>query len=160
MNFFKTSGVAVALVLAGLAQPAFADETLQVFLWDTGSDVDMIQGHKLSDRASRVGEPMGISANASTVSAGEITFNVLNTSDDTIHEMVVVKLSDVNGTLPFNEDEFRVDEDLMNGFGEVSELEPGIRGQLTVTLEPGTYVLVCNIPGHYSSGMWTILTVE
>ncbi len=160
MNFAKTAGIAVALVLVGLAQPAFADETLQVFLWDTGSDVDMIKGHKLSDRVSRVGEPMGISANASTVSAGEITFSVLNTSDDTIHEMVVVKLSDVNGTLPFNPEESRVDEELMNGFGEVAELEPGTRGQLTVTLEPGTYVLVCNIPGHYSSGMWTILTVE
>ena len=158
MNFIKTAGIAAVIALAGMAQTAYADETLQVFLWDTGAD--MVQGHKLSDHASRVGEPMGISVSASSVSAGEITFNVLNASEETIHEMVVAKLPDGADELPFNMNESRVDEDAMNGFGEVSELEPGDRGQLTVNLEPGTYVLVCNIPGHYGSGMWTLLTVE
>ena len=158
MNIIKTAGIAAAFVLAGLAQSAYADETLQVFLWDTGAD--MVEGHKLSDHVSRVDEPLGVTASASTVSAGEISFDVLNASEEMIHEMVVAKLPDGNGALPFNTDEGRVDEDLMNGFGEVAELEPGERGQLTVNLEPGTYVLFCNIPGHYGSGMWTLLTVE
>ena len=38
--------------------------------------------------------------------------------------------------------------------GEVSELDPGKSGSLTVTLNPGKYLLICNDPGHYVSGMW------
>jgi uncharacterized cupredoxin-like copper-binding protein len=47
-----------------------------------------------------------------------------------------------------------VDEDKAGDKGEVSELNPGQSGSLTVTLAPGKYVLVCNVPGHYGAGMW------
>jgi uncharacterized cupredoxin-like copper-binding protein len=43
--------------------------------------------------------------------------------------------------------------------GEVSELDPHKTGALTVDLAPGTYVLYCNIPGHFDGGMWTTVTV-
>ena len=33
--------------------------------------------------------------------------------------------------------------------GEVSELDPGKSGTLTLTIKPGKYLLVCNVPGHY-----------
>jgi uncharacterized cupredoxin-like copper-binding protein len=26
-------------------------------------------------------------------------------------------------------------------------------------MQPGTYILYCNIAGHYAMGMWTLLTV-
>ena len=42
---------------------------------------------------------------------------------------------------------------------EVSELDPGASGSLTVALQPGKYLLICNVPGHYASGMWTEFTV-
>jgi uncharacterized cupredoxin-like copper-binding protein len=32
-------------------------------------------------------------------------------------------------------------------------------GWVTVTLAPGRYELVCNLPGHYVSGMYGELTV-
>ena len=44
--------------------------------------------------------------------------------------------------------------------GEVSELDPGKSGTLTLKLDPGTYMLFCNIPGHYMAGMWTTVTVK
>nr|WP_281015688.1 sulfocyanin-like copper-binding protein [Mesorhizobium sp. M00.F.Ca.ET.216.01.1.1] len=31
---------------------------------------------------------------------------------------------------------------------------------LRLDLKPGTYLLFCNIPGHFTSGMWTIFTVK
>ncbi len=39
------------------------------------------------------------------------------------------------------------------------ETEPGESGQVTLHLNPGTYILFCNIPGHYAMGMWTLLKV-
>jgi uncharacterized cupredoxin-like copper-binding protein len=44
--------------------------------------------------------------------------------------------------------------------GEVSELDPGKSGSLTLTLDAGTYMLFCNLPGHYMAGMWTFVTVK
>jgi uncharacterized cupredoxin-like copper-binding protein len=31
---------------------------------------------------------------------------------------------------------------------------------VTLNLEPGSYVLFCNIPGHYMGGMWSVITAE
>ncbi len=44
------------------------------------------------------------------------------------------------------------------GIDEVAELElvtPGSREELPVRLRPGPYALICNIAGHYASGMHT-----
>jgi hypothetical protein len=42
---------------------------------------------------------------------------------------------------------------------EVEDVKAGIVKQFTVDLEPGRYVLVCNLPGHYKLGMRTGLVV-
>jgi uncharacterized cupredoxin-like copper-binding protein len=31
---------------------------------------------------------------------------------------------------------------------------------LTVDLDPGNYVVICNIPGHYAAGMHAELTIK
>ena len=152
--------IAVVFVLAGMVQPALAQTTLHVFLWDAGADMDMVDGHKIGDGANRLDDTMGIAVNANEVPAGAVTFQALNTSADTEHEMVVSRLSGPDGTLPFKADISRVDESAIGSEGEVEELEPGNSGQLTVNLEPGTYVLYCNIPGHYAAGMWMKITVQ
>jgi len=43
--------------------------------------------------------------------------------------------------------------------GEGEGIAPGALGWVTVTLAPGRYELVCNLPGHYVSGMYGELTV-
>jgi uncharacterized cupredoxin-like copper-binding protein len=106
------------------------------------------------------GVTMGIDAKPGSAKAGEVTFQVQNASKDTVHEMVLAPVADVNSPLPYIEDEQKVDEDAAGHLGEVAELEPGQSGALTLTLKPGTYILYCNIPGHYVAGMWTLFTVE
>jgi len=160
MKFSKSLIAAAAIAVAGMAQPVFADATLHVFLWDSGADTEMATGHKIGDGASRAEDNMGVTPNIIDVPAGKVTFKVLNVSTDTIHEMVVSKLSGPDGTLPFNADINRVDEDAAGSLGEVSELDPGASGELTINMEPGTYALYCNIPGHYADGMWDVITVE
>ena len=69
-------------------------------------------------------------------------------------------VADENVVLPFVANENRVDEEATHDLGEVSELDPGKSGSLTVDLKPGLYVLFCNVPGHFMAGMWTTLKVE
>ena len=92
--------------------------------------------------------------------SGKITFKVKNSSKDTIHEMIVMYRADSAAPLPYVDAENRVDEDKAGDKGEVSELDPGASGTLTVDLKPGKYVLICNVPGHFATGMWTEFTVK
>jgi hypothetical protein len=41
-----------------------------------------------------------------------------------------------------------------------SELAPGERGSVAVTLEPGSYELICHLPGHYAAGQRVAVTVR
>jgi uncharacterized cupredoxin-like copper-binding protein len=43
---------------------------------------------------------------------------------------------------------------------EIGEFPADTTETLDVTLEAGSYQLVCNLPGHYSSGMFTAFEVE
>jgi uncharacterized cupredoxin-like copper-binding protein len=46
------------------------------------------------------------------------------------------------------------------GAGTGERVAPASSSWTTVTLAPGRYELVCNIPGHYAAGMYTQLTVR
>ena len=73
--------------------------------------------------------------------------------------MIVAPVVSADAPLPYDPVAMRVDEDAAGALGEVEEIEPGVSGSLTLRLEPGQYILFCNIAGHYPMGMWTILTV-
>ncbi|MFM6851645.1 MAG: hypothetical protein ACKOVB_21340 [Terrabacter sp.] len=45
------------------------------------------------------------------------------------------------------------------GTGRGNGLAAGAAGWVTVTLRPGRYELLCNLPGHYAAGMYTELDV-
>lgn len=103
---------------------------------------------------------MSVTASPNIVPAGEVTFVASNKSADFTHEMILVKISDLHGQLPYVVADKRVDEDAAGPLGEVSELDPGKEGSLSMKLDPGIYLLFCNLPGHYMAGMWTTITVK
>lgn len=87
-----------------------------------------------------------------TVKAGEVTFNIQNDSDVTVHEFVVVRTDTMAADIPVGED-LLVDESLFTPVDEVEDIPAGEGGELTVTLDAGHYILLCNIAGHYQLGM-------
>jgi uncharacterized cupredoxin-like copper-binding protein len=42
---------------------------------------------------------------------------------------------------------------------EVEDIAPSTSTELTVSLEAGTYALICNLAGHYGQGMHVAITV-
>jgi uncharacterized cupredoxin-like copper-binding protein len=156
---------AVGLTLAFSGASAFAsDQVVQVSLWDKGADAAdmtdamMANGGKLKENPLTA--TMGINIDQREVAAGTVVFAVTNNSKDIIHEMIVSPLPKGTTELPYLKDENRVAEDEAGHLGEVSELDPGAKGALTLDLKPGDYILYCNIPGHFAGGMWTLLTVK
>lgn len=157
--------LALAVMVAG-ALPSFAEthSVVTVSLWDKGADAmaDFDENTVLgvgTSSADMATATMGITADPATVPAGDVTFKVTNTSDGFEHEMVVAPLADASAPLPYDKSAARLDEDAMGAIGEVAETAPGDSGEVTLNLKPGTYILFCNIEGHYAMGMWTTFTV-
>ena len=151
----------MAGMAAGLFAPsAHADGTaVTVEAWDKGSDMAMGTDLGIGGKGDRSKATMGFKLSTDTVKAGEVNFELINSSTDMEHEMIVIPM---NGDTPppYIEAENRIDEDAGGAIGEIEETEPGKTGNATFRLNPGKYLLVCNIPGHYLSGMWAFLTVE
>ena len=154
-------GLAAAMLMTGIAAATQAATLVEVSLWDKGAEVQMPMGLAYAAPGLDLAKAtMGIKASPGAVKAGEVTFKVKNDSKDTIHEMIVMYLADPGKPLPYLESESRVDEDKAGDKGEVSELDPGKSGTVTVDLKAGKYLLICNVPGHFGAGMWAEFTVN
>jgi uncharacterized cupredoxin-like copper-binding protein len=139
--------------------------TVKISLWDKGPDAADIpdkmpmMGAGMADAGMAGMANLGIKLDKTSVPAGKVTFDVANASKDLIHEMVVSPLADIKKPLPYDNDAMKINEDTAGHLGEVSELDPGKAGSLTLDLKPGEYLLYCNLPGHEAMGMWAQLTV-
>jgi hypothetical protein len=116
-----------------------------------------------------------------SVAAGPVTFNVENTGPDHPHELVVIRTDLEPNALPTTH-EGGVDEEGegIEIIGEIEEFPAGETREATFDLEPGSYVLVCNVVAeagehggdaedgehmggmevHYKMGMFAAFTVE
>jgi uncharacterized cupredoxin-like copper-binding protein len=159
----KAHWIAIA-AMALMAGPALADgSVVNVSLWDKGpNSIDKIgQGPGAGmgmPAAGAASETVGITRDKTSVPAGEVTFKVVNSSKDIVHEMIVAPVKPPK-PLPFDKAALAVKEEATTHLGEVSELDPGATGSLQLTLKPGKYILYCNVPGHYMLGMWTEISV-
>lgn len=92
------------------------------------------------------------------VPKGRVKITILNKGDDE-HELIVVR-----GKQKLPVKGGRVDEAVLERrhrvLGEISEVPAGRSASKTFVLKAGTYVLFCNIPGHYRAGMRASLIVR
>lgn len=89
---------------------------------------------------------------------GEVKFDVHN-DGTTLHEFVVIKTDAEPGSFQIEAGKFN-EETAGESPGEAADIEPGQAKDATMSLEPGKYVYVCNLPGHYLSGMRGQLIVQ
>ena len=107
-----------------------------------------------------------VGTNLSSARVGDVTFAVRNAGPDDIHEFVVIRTDLSLIALPTDE-HGAVDEagGGMEVKGEIEDIPVGASQELTLDLEPGAYVLICNIydeeenEAHYQEGMRTSFTV-
>jgi uncharacterized cupredoxin-like copper-binding protein len=85
------------------------------------------------------------------LAAGTVRFVVKN-GGPVSHELILVRAP--SGRLPVRADGLTVDEEMLKPriIGTLEPAGPGTR-DLQVRLEPGRYVMFCNMAGHYMSGM-------
>jgi hypothetical protein len=101
-----------------------------------------------------------VRADADTVRAGQVTFTFENVGT-VVHEMLVTRTDIALGKIPVDSavKKFNEDDPSSQVVGEISEFDPGKTASVTLDLTPGSYQLVCNVPGHYTDGMSMEFTV-
>jgi uncharacterized cupredoxin-like copper-binding protein len=183
-------GVAAAIILSGLSLAAFGtgkNHLGHAFSAAPSCTVPKLSGTVVNVALTNMGGPMMGQGNAmmfgggnrmfggvmrlrtdhATVARGNVSFLATNFGSIS-HELVILPLPDskIVGTQPIGDDD-KIDE--ASSLGEASNtcgagagqgIVPGASSWVTVTLAPGRYELICNLPGHYSSGMYSQLTVS
>jgi uncharacterized cupredoxin-like copper-binding protein len=75
------------------------------------------------------------------------------------HEMLVMKTDLAPSALPLKNGD--IDEEALPPMSDGENIAPGKSQTRTIDLsKPGTYLFVCNIPGHFKEGMYTYVTVD
>jgi len=95
-----------------------------------------------------------------SVPAGTVTFEASNDGEED-HELVIIRSDLDPGALPLTS-ETAVDETQVDVVGEIEEFTPGGTESASFDLEPGNYILLCNliheeengeVHRHYQMGM-------
>ncbi len=102
---------------------------------------------------------MAIRIDHDSIKAGAVKLDVTNWSRSVSHEVLVVAVDDPTSPLPYDYNQAKVKEDQLKILGDTSELQPNESKTLDLTLAPGTYLIICNVQGHYAAGMATPLRV-
>ena len=157
---WATSGMMrVPLVASDCSVPtALAGQVVTVMLGDMG-DASMM------GRWWR-GRSMMLRTTPQTVRAGTVTLLALNHGTRT-HELVVLPLANgaqvgtrsVGANNTVDESGSLGEASTSCGAGAGDGIIAGAASWVTLALKPGRYELVCNLPGHYATGMYTELDV-
>ena len=99
--------------------------------------------------------------------AGDVTFEVTNDGPEDIHEFVVLKTDLGPAGLPVDENGVVSEEgEGIEVIDEIEDIPIGDHRDLTVSMDAGNYVLLCNIwsadeaEAHYQLGMRVAFTVD
>jgi uncharacterized cupredoxin-like copper-binding protein len=91
-----------------------------------------------------------VAPTVSSVKAGKVVFRAHNIGKIE-HELMVERMPmKFDAPMQPNEDAAQ---------GMIPDMEGGGSGQMTMRLKPGTYMLFCNVQGHYAAGQHMVFTV-
>ena len=98
-----------------------------------------------------------VTLGSAEIATGRVVFEIENESADLVHEVEVFAGGTEGAVLSVSNSV--ADTAGLDLVDEVEDIVPGSSTSLTVDLEPGTYLVMCNLPDHYGNGMWAYLTV-
>lgn len=102
-------------------------------------------------------DEFSIAASPEAAEAGEVAFEASNTGE-IVHDFVVLRTGLATDGLPVVDGEVDLSGiDVVDG---VEAIAPGQSEELAVELTAGSYVLICDVPGHYGSGMHAAFSVS
>jgi uncharacterized cupredoxin-like copper-binding protein len=97
---------------------------------------------------------------ATTVAAGKVTFQIHN-AGAVQHELLVFRSGLAPNAYPLKDGDIDEENPVITKVSDGDNIDPGGSQSRTVDLtQPGTYLFVCNLPGHFKAGMYEVVTVK
>jgi uncharacterized cupredoxin-like copper-binding protein len=121
-----------------------------------GTETEQEQKVSISLTEWKITGPAG--APIGPLKAGEVNFDVHN-DGTTQHEFVLIRTDADPTALPVEDGKVN-EETAGESPGEADDIDAGQEKTATMRLEPGKYVFICNVVGHYLSGMRGELIVQ
>jgi uncharacterized cupredoxin-like copper-binding protein len=150
MNIRRSCVALAALTLASIASSCGSDANDAAV---GGNSAASAKGVAVSNDVTGSVKEWKVQVEPTISRAGDVTFTIANLG--TIgHEFLIVKTDIPPGEIPVEGDHFPEEAEGIEVIDEIGEFEVGTTQNLTVTLERGSYQLVCNLPGHYAKGMF------
>jgi uncharacterized cupredoxin-like copper-binding protein len=145
-----------ALALVLLAACGSNDDTSSA-----GKDATTVKEGRPEDKGIEATlKEFSITLAPAEATAGEVHFELKNVGAIE-HEFVVFKTDLDPAKLPVDADG-NVDEEGagVEHIGEQEHVKPKTPMDFSISLDAGSYVVVCNLPAHYKAGMHAALTVS
>jgi uncharacterized cupredoxin-like copper-binding protein len=98
-----------------------------------------------------------VTVSVPSVKAGSTRIGVRNLASQ-VHSFEVIKTDLPHDKLPIDGASAKARED--GKVGGIETIAPGRSASVTLDLQPGKYVLICNVAGHYQLGMHASFTVD
>jgi uncharacterized cupredoxin-like copper-binding protein len=97
-------------------------------------------------------DEFSLNPSVSRAQAGSVQFTVHNLGA-VAHEFIVLRTNRPVDRLPVKNGFVRLEAKDMRVVRSIRQIQPGALKSETVTLRVGRYALICNVVGHYQSGM-------
>jgi uncharacterized cupredoxin-like copper-binding protein len=101
-----------------------------------------------------------VGVGASTFKPGKLNFTIAN-GGKAEHELLVFRTDIAPAAFPVDpEGDITEEAPGLNKISDGDNIAPGATQSRSIDLsQPGTYVFVCNLPGHFKAGMSQVITV-
>jgi uncharacterized cupredoxin-like copper-binding protein len=91
-----------------------------------------------------------------TAPSGSVAFAIAN-DGPSVHEFEVLATDTAPDAIPVDSGVAQTEPSEI--VDEVEDIAPGTSANLAVDLDPGSYIIICNVAGHYEAGMHVGFTV-
>jgi len=145
---------AAAVVAIGMAACSSSTSTTSSAAGTTVSTSESMTGTTIDATE----KDFSISLGEDSVAAGDVTFHITN-EGPSVHEFVVFQTNLAPDSLPVKDGVVNEDAQQLTLVDEQEDIDANTTADLTVNLDAGDYVVICNLPGHYQQGMYAGLTV-
>jgi uncharacterized cupredoxin-like copper-binding protein len=155
-----TATAAIALILAGCGAPSSGTPNSVAARTSASSTPACVAAEPTKGATGAIEQSYEIALSNSNVPAGKATFQVTNVAT-VPHTFIVLQTELPADQLPLTANNTAdLESPDIEVIQDVEGVQPCAPQEVNLTLKPGAYVAICNLPGHYASGMRAVFTVK
>jgi uncharacterized cupredoxin-like copper-binding protein len=156
----KLVALALVVVLGACGAPGSATSNPEAARVTPSPSAACVGGQPTKGSVGATEQSYEIALSKGGIPAGKTTFQVVNVAT-VPHTFIVLRTDLPSDQLPLTANNtVDLESPDITVVKDVEGVQPCAPQEVSVSLKPGSYVAICNLPGHYASGMQAAFTVK